>query len=129
MLMLSNIPASKVSCNCRFWLNKLIYKKGFIFICGKSLTAITTVTLSEKNQLMHQNLLTLALEERSSSVVAGVVSTLITAPMDMIKTRLMLQQDSESTRIYRNGFHCGYKVMQSSPSLIHFHWALLACLC
>ncbi|EFH49054.1 predicted protein [Arabidopsis lyrata subsp. lyrata] len=44
-------------------------------------------------------------------VVAGVLSTLITAPIDMIKTRLMLQQGSESIRIYRNGFHCGYKVV------------------
>ncbi|ESQ37993.1 hypothetical protein EUTSA_v10028818mg [Eutrema salsugineum] len=52
-----------------------------------------------------------------SSVVAGVVSTLITAPMDMIKTRLMLQQDSESSRIYRNGFHCGYKVVRKEGPL------------
>ncbi|KAL0712652.1 hypothetical protein Bca4012_019630 [Brassica carinata] len=52
-----------------------------------------------------------------SSVVAGVVSTLITAPMDMIKTRLMLQQASENVRIYRNGFHCGYKVIRKEGPL------------
>ncbi|KAL9285531.1 putative mitochondrial carrier domain protein [Arabidopsis thaliana] len=52
-----------------------------------------------------------------SSVVAGLVSTLITAPMDMIKTRLMLQQGSESTKTYRNGFHCGYKVVRKEGPL------------
>lgn len=52
-----------------------------------------------------------------SSVVAGVVSTLITAPIDMIKTRLMLQQNSGSVRIYRNGFHCGYKVIRKEGPL------------
>jgi len=60
-------------------------------------------------------------------VVAGLVSTLITAPMDMIKTRLMLQQGSESTKTYRNGFHCGYKVMFSSPSINTFSLSI-ACL-
>uniref|UniRef100_A0A7C9A4Q9 Mitochondrial carrier protein n=2 Tax=Opuntia streptacantha TaxID=393608 RepID=A0A7C9A4Q9_OPUST len=46
-----------------------------------------------------------------SSTVAGGVSTLITAPMDMVKTRLMLQRESSSYKNYRNGFHCAYKVM------------------
>ncbi|KAJ8748369.1 hypothetical protein K2173_003006 [Erythroxylum novogranatense] len=46
-----------------------------------------------------------------SSTVAGTVSTLITAPIDMIKTRLMLQQDSKTTKRYKNGFHCAYKVV------------------
>ncbi|KAK9733605.1 hypothetical protein RND81_04G078000 [Saponaria officinalis] len=45
-----------------------------------------------------------------SSTIAGVVSTLATAPMDMVKTRLMLQKDS-SNRTYRNSFHCAYQVM------------------
>ncbi|KVH94462.1 Mitochondrial carrier domain-containing protein [Cynara cardunculus var. scolymus] len=46
----------------------------------------------------------------SSSTVAGSVSTLITAPMDMVKTRLMLQQESVRDGAYKNGFHCAYKV-------------------
>jgi hypothetical protein len=37
--------------------------------------------------------------------------------MDMIKTRLMLQQGSESTKTYRNGFHCGYKVVRKEGPL------------
>ncbi|KAL9235813.1 hypothetical protein vseg_010547 [Gypsophila vaccaria] len=45
-----------------------------------------------------------------SSTVAGAVSTLATAPMDMVKTRLMLQKEA-SNRLYKNGFHCAYQVM------------------
>uniref|UniRef100_A0A2P2IQE5 Uncharacterized protein MANES_05G068900 n=1 Tax=Rhizophora mucronata TaxID=61149 RepID=A0A2P2IQE5_RHIMU len=45
-----------------------------------------------------------------SSTAAGTVSTLVTAPMDMIKTRLMLQQESKGVGGYKNGFHCAYKV-------------------
>lgn len=47
-----------------------------------------------------------------SSTVAGVASTLVTAPIDMIKTRLMLQRES-SGRNYKNGFHCAYQVMRT----------------
>ncbi|XP_038981183.1 mitochondrial substrate carrier family protein ucpB isoform X2 [Phoenix dactylifera] len=46
-----------------------------------------------------------------SSCIAGTVGSLVTAPMDMIKTRLMLQQESRSVRSYRNGFHCAYQVV------------------
>lgn len=46
-----------------------------------------------------------------SSAVAGVLSTLITAPMDMVKTRLMLQRESEGIGKYKNGFHCAYQVI------------------
>ncbi|KAJ0975642.1 hypothetical protein J5N97_017607 [Dioscorea zingiberensis] len=45
-----------------------------------------------------------------SSCIAGTVGTLVTAPMDMIKTRLMLQQESKGTIRYRNAFHCAYQV-------------------
>lgn len=45
-----------------------------------------------------------------SSTVAGGLSTLITAPMDMIKTRLMLQRESKVAGNYKNGFHCAYQV-------------------
>ncbi|KAA8543171.1 hypothetical protein F0562_021334 [Nyssa sinensis] len=43
-----------------------------------------------------------------SSMIAGTVSTLITSPIDMIKTRLMLQRESERVGTYKNGFHCAY---------------------
>lgn len=46
-----------------------------------------------------------------SSTVAGGLSTLITAPMDMIKTRLMLQRESKVAGNYKNGFHCAYQVI------------------
>ncbi|KAJ7972873.1 Mitochondrial substrate carrier family protein [Quillaja saponaria] len=46
-----------------------------------------------------------------SSTVAGVLSTLITAPVDMVKTRLMLQRESHRPGTYRNGFDCAYQVM------------------
>ncbi|XP_023903413.1 uncharacterized protein LOC112015258 isoform X5 [Quercus suber] len=48
-----------------------------------------------------------------SSMVAGTVSTLITAPMDMIKTRLMLQRESKEVGNYKNGFHCAYQVLRT----------------
>ncbi|GAV79071.1 Mito_carr domain-containing protein [Cephalotus follicularis] len=48
-----------------------------------------------------------------SSTVAGAMSTLITAPVDMIKTRLMLQQESKRVGRYKNGLHCGYKVIRT----------------
>ncbi|GAB2281462.1 hypothetical protein Dimus_016050 [Dionaea muscipula] len=46
-----------------------------------------------------------------SSMIAGILSTLTTAPMDMVKTRLMLQTKSQGPGVYRNGFHCAYQVV------------------
>ncbi|KAH7577456.1 hypothetical protein JRO89_XS01G0253200 [Xanthoceras sorbifolium] len=46
----------------------------------------------------------------NSSTVAGIVSTCITAPVDMVKTRLMLQRESRKVGSYKNGFHCAYQV-------------------
>lgn len=46
-----------------------------------------------------------------ASMVAGTVSTFITAPMDMIKTRLMLQRESKEVGSYKTGFHCAYQVL------------------
>ncbi|KAM7521531.1 hypothetical protein LguiA_011433 [Lonicera macranthoides] len=46
-----------------------------------------------------------------SSTIAGATSTLITAPMDLIKTRLMLQRESTSLGTYKNGFHCAFQVL------------------
>nr|GLL30646.1 mitochondrial substrate carrier family protein ucpB isoform X1 [Ipomoea trifida] len=46
-----------------------------------------------------------------SSTIAGTVSTLITAPMDMVKTRLMLQRESNSAGMYKSGLHCAYQVL------------------
>ncbi|XP_021743909.1 mitochondrial substrate carrier family protein ucpB-like isoform X1 [Chenopodium quinoa] len=51
-----------------------------------------------------------------SSTIAGVASTLVTAPMDMIKTRLMSQKES-SGRNYKNGLHCAYQVMRTEGPL------------
>ncbi|XP_031250848.1 mitochondrial substrate carrier family protein ucpB isoform X1 [Pistacia vera] len=48
-----------------------------------------------------------------SSSIAGLVSTLITAPVDMVKTRLMLQRESRTVGSYKNGFHCAYQVMRT----------------
>ncbi|XP_057487344.1 uncharacterized protein LOC130773425 isoform X1 [Actinidia eriantha] len=48
-----------------------------------------------------------------SSTIAGTMSTLVTAPMDLIKTRLMLQRESKTVGTYKNGFHCAYQVMRT----------------
>ncbi|CAA6669062.1 unnamed protein product [Spirodela intermedia] len=45
-----------------------------------------------------------------SSCIAGTMGTVVTAPVDMIKTRLMLQRESHGPKSYRNGFHCAYQV-------------------
>ncbi|KAL5712842.1 hypothetical protein ACHQM5_014969 [Ranunculus cassubicifolius] len=52
-----------------------------------------------------------------SSIIAGTVSTLVTAPVDMVKTRLMMQRGSRSAGIYKNGFDCAYKVIRSEGPL------------
>ncbi|XP_051142319.1 uncharacterized protein LOC127259192 isoform X2 [Andrographis paniculata] len=46
-----------------------------------------------------------------ASTMAGTMSTIITAPLDMVKTRLMLQRESKEAGLYRNGLHCAYKVL------------------
>lgn len=38
------------------------------------------------------------------------MSTLATAPVDMVKTRLMLQRESKTVGAYKNGLHCVYQV-------------------
>ncbi|KAL8530791.1 hypothetical protein ACS0TY_007724 [Phlomoides rotata] len=46
-----------------------------------------------------------------ASTIAGTVSTIITAPIDMVKTRLMLQRESKRVGSYKNGLHCAYQVL------------------
>ncbi|KAK8467867.1 hypothetical protein PHAVU_007G166800 [Phaseolus vulgaris] len=48
-----------------------------------------------------------------SSTAAGILSTLVTAPIDIVKTRLMLQREAPGIRIYKGGFHCAYQVLLS----------------
>ncbi|KAM3272954.1 hypothetical protein ACQJBY_042789 [Aegilops geniculata] len=68
------------------------------------LTASQMATYDEAKQLFF------CVAERSSCI-AGTAGTLVTAPIDMIKTRLMLQRESKGARVYRNGFHCAYQVL------------------
>ncbi|CAN6846158.1 unnamed protein product [Brassica oleracea] len=84
--------------------------KGFgpAMVRSAALTASQLATYDETKRI----LVTQTSLEEGFIFIYGVVSTLITAPMDMIKTRLMMQHDSGSSRIYRNGFHCGYKVVR-----------------
>lgn len=42
------------------------------------------------------------------------MSTIITAPIDMVKTRLMLQRKSKRAGSYKNGLHCAYQVVPYS---------------
>ncbi|CAF2141399.1 unnamed protein product [Brassica napus] len=96
--------------------------KGFgpAMVRAAALTASQLATYDETKRIL---VIQTSLEEGfhlhlCSSVVAGVVSTLITASMDMIKTRLMMMHhDSGSSRIYKNGFHCGYKVVRKEGSM------------
>ncbi|KAG7025553.1 Mitochondrial substrate carrier family protein ucpB, partial [Cucurbita argyrosperma subsp. argyrosperma] len=52
-----------------------------------------------------------------SSTVAGVVSTLMTTPIDMVKTRLMLQRESKRAGSYKSGLHCAYQVIRTEGPL------------
>ncbi|KAL2900518.1 Mitochondrial substrate carrier family protein ucpB [Bienertia sinuspersici] len=75
-----------------------------------ALTASQMATYDESKQVLTR---WTSLEEGfslhlMSSTVAGIASTLVTSPMDMIKTRLMLQRKSNH-RNYKNGFHCAYQ--------------------
>eukprot|EP01018_Ginkgo_biloba_P017431 Gb_32512 [translate_table: standard] len=49
----------------------------------------------------------------SASTIAGTMGTLVTAPVDTVKTRLMMQRESTNMGSYKNGFHCVYKVLLS----------------
>jgi len=42
-----------------------------------------------------------------------MMGTIVSAPIDTVKTRLMMQRESAKMRSYKNGFHCAYKVMLS----------------
>ncbi|KAI4340236.1 hypothetical protein MLD38_025095 [Melastoma candidum] len=80
-----------------------------------ALTASQLATYDESKQIL---LRWTSLEEGTnlhfvSSAIAGGVSTLMTAPMDMVKTRLMLQRESKAVGKYRNGFHCAYQVFRT----------------
>ncbi|KZV41906.1 mitochondrial substrate carrier family protein ucpB [Dorcoceras hygrometricum] len=39
------------------------------------------------------------------------MSTIVTAPIDIVKTRLMLQRESKLDGSYKNGIHCAYQVL------------------
>lgn len=41
----------------------------------------------------------------------------MTTPIDMIKTRLMLQRESKRAGSYKNGLHCAYQVMLTEGPL------------
>ncbi|KAL6564260.1 hypothetical protein OROMI_015710 [Orobanche minor] len=49
----------------------------------------------------------------SASTIAGTVSTIMTAPIDMVKTRLMMQRESKRVGRYKDGLHCIYQVLQT----------------
>ncbi|RYR70812.1 hypothetical protein Ahy_A02g005116 isoform B [Arachis hypogaea] len=78
-----------------------------------ALTASQLATYDETKQLLVRFA---SLEEGFhlhliSSTVAGILSTIVTAPIDMVKTRLMLQRASKGSRLYKSGFHCAYQVL------------------
>ncbi|KAK4435015.1 hypothetical protein Salat_0664500, partial [Sesamum alatum] len=64
-----------------------------------------------------------------ASNLARTMSTVITAPIDMIKTRLMLPRESKRVGSYRNVLHCAYQGLLTEgppglykgPALIPFH--------
>lgn len=44
----------------------------------------------------------------------------MTTPIDMIKTRLMLQRESKKAGNYKNGLHCAYQVFDLPFFLLSF---------
>ncbi|KAK3003242.1 hypothetical protein RJ639_018184 [Escallonia herrerae] len=88
---------------------------GPAMVRAAALTAAQLATYDESKQILVR---WTPLEEGFSlhlisSTIAGTVSTLITAPMDLIKTRLMLQRESKRVGSYKNGFHCAYQVLRT----------------
>ncbi|KAL1558459.1 mitochondrial substrate carrier family protein ucpB-like [Salvia divinorum] len=67
----------------------------------------------------------------TASTIAGTVSTIMTAPIDMVKTRLMLQRQSQSAGSYKNGLHCAYQVLltEGPRGLYKGGFAMFARLC
>ncbi|XP_047983255.1 mitochondrial substrate carrier family protein ucpB-like [Salvia hispanica] len=47
-----------------------------------------------------------------ASTVAGGASTIATAPIDVVKTRLMLQRESKLVGNYKNGLDCAYQLLR-----------------
>ncbi|CAN6467807.1 unnamed protein product [Victoria cruziana] len=52
-----------------------------------------------------------------SSAIAGTMGTLVTTPMDMVKTRLMMQKEINNVGVYRNGLQCAYQVVRTEGPL------------
>ncbi|KAH6766348.1 Mitochondrial substrate carrier family protein [Perilla frutescens var. hirtella] len=78
-----------------------------------TLTASQLATYDESKQIL---LRWTSLQEGfylhlAASTIAGTVSTIMTAPIDMIKTRLMLQRQSKRVGSYKNGLQCAYQVL------------------
>ncbi|XP_075509274.1 uncharacterized protein LOC142545777 isoform X2 [Primulina tabacum] len=78
-----------------------------------ALTASQLVTYDESKRALRRRT---SLQEGfylhlCASTIAGTVSTIVTAPIDMVKTRLMLQRESKRVGSYKNGIHCAYQVL------------------
>lgn len=97
---------------------------GFWRGVGPSMARASTLTASQlatydesKQRLRHW----MALEEGfwlhiSASLVAGGVGTTATAPIDIVKTRMMIQRETSSA-IYKNACDCAYKILRSEGLL------------
>ncbi|KAI5075466.1 hypothetical protein GOP47_0009542 [Adiantum capillus-veneris] len=81
---------------------------------ASALTASQLATYDESKQIIKHWMM---LEEGfwlhiSASFAAGLVGTTATAPIDMVKTRMMIQRENASA-LYKNAFDCAYKICRS----------------
>ncbi|MCO5570549.1 hypothetical protein L7F22_024273 [Adiantum nelumboides] len=85
---------------------------------ASALTASQLATYDESKQIIKHWML---VEEGfwlhiSASFAAGVVGTTTTAPIDTVKTRMMIQRESAGA-LYKNAFDCAYKICTSEGLL------------
>lgn len=81
---------------------------------ASALTASQLATYDESKQMIKH---WMALEEGfwlqiSASLAAGVVGTTVTAPIDTVKTRMMIQRET-SNALYKSAFDCSHKIWSS----------------
>eukprot|EP00250_Pteridium_aquilinum_P007654 c17324_g1_i1 orf=396-1121(-) len=85
---------------------------------ASALTASQLATYDESKQMIKH---WMAWEEGfwlhiSASFAAGIVGTTATAPVDIVKTRMMIQRETSSA-MYKNAFDCTYKIWSSEGLL------------
>lgn len=79
-----------------------------------ALTASQCAAYDESKQMLrqHANITEGFLLHLSASMMTGVIATAVSAPFDIVKSRMMVQKEN-SPRLYTNSLQCLYKVVHT----------------